>query len=415
MIEVRDLVKKYGDHIAVDHLSFCVEKGQIYGFLGPNGAGKSTTMNIITGYLAATEGTVNINGKDIQREPEEAKRCIGYLPEQPPLYADMTVKEYLRFVVELKKVPAAEREKQIAEVMEMTRITDMQGRLIKNLSKGYRQRVGLAQAILGYPEVIILDEPTVGLDPKQIIEIRDLIRKLGENHTIILSSHILSEVSAVCDHIMIIAHGRLVASDSPEGLQRLMSGSMELQLSVKGAYEEIYSVLSTMKDIDTVEKMEDEAAGCVKLKVVSEENRDIREAVFYALAEAELPIMQMNHLEKSLEDIFLELTEDVKPAENTGKKRFAVRGRKKIKQSSGAERVTEEDGAEAEQHTDSPEAREPLSGVRGEKADALKTADARKAPEEAEAAAVRKVPGEAEAAAVRKAPEEAKAAEEEVQ
>ena len=192
MIEVTNLTKKYGDHIAVDHLSFRVEKGQIYGFLGPNGAGKSTTMNIITGYLAATEGTVTIDGKDVQKDPEEAKCAIGYLPELPPLYVDMTVREYLDFVAELKKVPKKERKQQIDEVMEMTQITDMQQRLIRNLSKGYRQRVGLAQAILGYPEVIILDEPTVGLDPKQIIEIRDLIRKLGENHTVILSSHILS-------------------------------------------------------------------------------------------------------------------------------------------------------------------------------------------------------------------------------
>ena len=260
MIEVRNLTKKYGDHLAVDNLSFRVEKGQIYGFLGPNGAGKTTTMNIITGYLAPSEGTVTVNGKDIQKEPEEAKKCIGYLPELPPLYVDMTVKEYLKFVAELKKVPVKEREKQIAEVMEMTYITDMQGRLIKNLSKGYRQRVGLAQAILGYPEVIILDEPTVGLDPKQIIEIRDLIRKLGENHTVILSSHILSEVSAVCDHIMIIAHGKLVASDSPEGLQKLQSGSTELKLTVKGSYEQVQSALSAISEIEAVEP-DEEAKG----------------------------------------------------------------------------------------------------------------------------------------------------------
>ena len=214
MIEVTDLTKRYGDHLAVDHLSFKVEKGQIYGFLGPNGAGKSTTMNIITGYLAASGGTVTIDGHDVQQEPEEAKKCVGYLPEMPPLYLDMTVEEYLRFAAELKKVPRAERMGQVEQVMEMTRITDMRGRLIKNLSKGYRQRVGLAQALLGSPEVLILDEPSVGLDPKQIIEIRDLIRELGKSHTIILSSHILSEVSAVCDHVMIISHGRLVASDS---------------------------------------------------------------------------------------------------------------------------------------------------------------------------------------------------------
>lgn len=312
MIEVTNLTKKYGDHVAVDDLSFRVEKGQIYGFLGPNGAGKSTTMNIITGYLAATEGTVTIDGKDIQKEPEEAKKRIGYLPELPPLYVDMTVYEYLAFVAELKKVPKAERGKQIAEVMEMTQITDMQKRLIKNLSKGYRQRVGLAQAILGYPDVIILDEPTVGLDPKQIIEIRDLIRNLAKNHTVILSSHILSEVSAVCDHVMIIAHGKLVASDSPEGLQKLMSGSMELQLEVKGDFERVKNTLNSLHNVESVEKSGEEKDGCVKVKVISKENTDIREEVFFALAENRLAIMEMTHLEKSLEDIFLELTEDVK-------------------------------------------------------------------------------------------------------
>lgn len=310
MIEVSNLTKKYGDHIAVDDLSFRVEKGQIYGFLGPNGAGKSTTMNIMTGYLAATKGTVTINGKDIMKEPEEAKKCIGYLPELPPLYLDMTVKEYLRFVAELKKVPAKERETQIAAVMEMTQITDMQRRLIKNLSKGYKQRVGLAQAIIGYPEVIILDEPTVGLDPKQIIEIRDLIRKLGENHTVILSSHILSEVSAVCDHIMIISHGKLVASDSPEGLQKLMSGSAELMLTVKGSFEMAQEALEKLSEVQTVELTSEEKDGVVGLRVIAAEEADAREAAFYALAEARLPIMSMHLVTKSLEDIFLELTED---------------------------------------------------------------------------------------------------------
>ena len=322
MIEVTNLTKKYGDHIAVDHLSFCVEKGQIYGFLGPNGAGKSTTMNIITGYLAATEGTVTIDGKDIQKDPEEAKRSIGYLPELPPLYVDMTVREYLEFVAELKKVPKKERKQQIDEVMEMTQITDMQQRLIKNLSKGYRQRVGLAQAILGYPEVIILDEPTVGLDPKQIIEIRDLIRKLGENHTVILSSHILSEVSAVCDHIMIIAHGKLVASDSPENLQKLMSGSMELNLEVKGSAAAVKSALQEISQIDRIEENTEASKNVAKLKVISKENADIREQVFYALADAKLPILEMTHAEKSLEDIFLELTEDVAPSQPEKKKLF---------------------------------------------------------------------------------------------
>ena len=326
MIEVTNLTKKYGDHVAVDNLSFRVEKGQIYGFLGPNGAGKSTTMNIITGYSAASEGTVTIAGKDIQKEPEEAKKLIGYLPEMPPLYMEMTVEEYLVFAAQLKKVPRAEQKYQVEKVMEMTQITDMRGRLIRNLSKGYRQRVGLAQAIIGDPEVIILDEPSVGLDPKQIIEIRDLIRKLGENHTIILSSHILSEVSAVCDHIMIIAHGQLVASDSPEGLQKLMAGTMELQMAVKGDAEKLRAVLESVEGVASVEDVssveaKDSAAGLVRAKVVFGENVDAREAVFYALADAKLPVMEMTHTEKSLEDIFLELTGEVAPKEN-GKKRL---------------------------------------------------------------------------------------------
>lgn len=328
MIEVTNLTKKYGDHVAVDNLSFRVEKGQIYGFLGPNGAGKSTTMNMMTGYLAATEGTITINGRDIQKEPEEAKKCVGYLPELPPLYMDMTVGEYLKFVAQLKKVPKAEQAGQVAEVMEMTQITDKKERLIKNLSKGYRQRVGLAQAILGYPEVIILDEPTVGLDPKQIIEIRDLIRRLGENHTIILSSHILSEVSAVCDHIMILAHGKLVASDSPEGLQKLMSGSAELELLIKGEFEAVHKALMDISGVDMVDKENTELPGCVKVRVTSKENADIREKVFYTLADRKLPIMEMHYLEKSLEDIFLELTQDVKPEDPVKHKLFAGISRK---------------------------------------------------------------------------------------
>ncbi|NCB04451.1 MAG: ABC transporter ATP-binding protein, partial [Clostridia bacterium] len=209
MIQVKNLVKRYGDHTAVDDLTFSVEKGQIYGFLGPNGAGKSTTMNIMTGCLGATSGEVLIDGHSILREPEEAKRHIGYLPEQPPLYMEMTVREYLLFAAELRGISRAARAAAVDDAMEQTVLGDVQNRLIRNLSKGYRQRVGLAQAILGYPDVVILDEPTVGLDPKQIIEIRDLIRKLAQEHTVILSSHILSEVSAICDHIMIISHGKL--------------------------------------------------------------------------------------------------------------------------------------------------------------------------------------------------------------
>ena len=239
MIEVNNLVKRYGNHTAVDHLSFKIEKGKIYGFLGPNGAGKSTTMNMITGYIASTEGTVKIDGHDILEEPEAAKKCIGYLPEQPPVYFDMTVLEYMKFVADLKKIPKDKKANMIEEVMDMVKISDMRNRLIKNLSKGYRQRVGLAEAIMGYPEVIILDEPTVGLDPKQIIEIRTLIKELKKKHTVILSSHILSEVSAVCDYVLIISHGKLVASDTPENLGKLAEGSNTLEMLIKGEKTQI--------------------------------------------------------------------------------------------------------------------------------------------------------------------------------
>jgi len=318
MIEVTNLTKKYGNHVAVDHLSFRVEKGQIYGFLGPNGAGKSTTMNMITGYLAPTEGSISIDGKDMLKEPEEAKRKIGYLPELPPLYMEMTVQEYLLFAAELKKISKAERKVQVEKVMEMTQIADMRGRLIRNLSKGYRQRVGLAQAILGDPDVIILDEPSVGLDPKQMIEIRDLIRKLGEAHTVILSSHILSEVSAVCDHIMIISHGKLVASDSPDALQKLMNGSMEILLTVKGKAGELKEALEALPGIKSIEEQEVSEQGSCKVRITAEGEEDIRESVFYALAQARLPIMEMHPEKKSLEDIFLELTESEALAVDAG-------------------------------------------------------------------------------------------------
>ncbi|NLL76988.1 MAG: ABC transporter ATP-binding protein [Clostridiales bacterium] len=308
MIEVENLVKKYGNHTAVDHLNFHVEKGQIYGFLGPNGAGKSTTMNIMTGYLAATQGSVKINGYDILTNPEEAKKCIGYLPEFPPLYPEMTVYEYLKFVAELKKIPKQDRRKQIEEVMDMTMIADVSGRLIKNLSKGYKQRVGLAQAILGYPELIILDEPTVGLDPKQIIEIRDLIRKLGENHTVILSSHILSEVSAVCDHIMIISGGKLVASDSPEGLQKLQSKTVELKISVLGKKEEVQAILQNIAGIKEITYIEGEDKDVVEISISTSSDTDISREVGTALAQNKVPVIAMNRQAETLEDIFLQLT-----------------------------------------------------------------------------------------------------------
>ena len=310
LIEVKNLVKRYGDHLAVDHLSFHVDKGQIYGFLGPNGAGKSTTMNIMTGYIASTEGEVLIDGHNILEEPEEAKKCIGYLPEQPPLYFDMTVWEYLKFAAELKKIKKSQRAEQVEEVMELTGISDMRNRLIKNLSKGYKQRVGLAQAILGYPEIIILDEPTVGLDPKQIIEIRELIKKLSEKHTVILSSHILSEVSAVCDYVMIINHGKLVASDTTENLSKMTLGSNTLELTIKGTKEEVNKLVSPLEMIRELEWIQSEEEDCVNLKITTEERTDIREQLFYLMAEHKLPILKMESTRISLEDIFLELTEE---------------------------------------------------------------------------------------------------------
>ena len=318
MIEVSNLVKKYGDHTAVDHLSFQIEKGKIYGFLGPNGAGKSTTMNMITGYIASTEGKVMIDGHDILEEPEAAKKCIGYLPEMPPLYFDMTVLEYMKFAADLKKIPRNQKDKQIKEVMDMVKITDMKDRLIKNLSKGYRQRVGLAQAILGYPEVIILDEPTVGLDPKQIIEIRDLIKSLKQKHTVILSSHILSEVRAVCDYVLIISHGKLVASDTPDNLERLAAGSNSLLMKVKGEKDTIRKDLETIEGVTGVEMSCDSDEELWKTKVSIQEDVDIREKVFYAMAKANCPIYEMQVKRVSLEDVFLELTEGEKK-KSTGK------------------------------------------------------------------------------------------------
>lgn len=311
MIEVTNLVKRYGTHTAVDHLSFTVEDGQIYGFLGPNGAGKSTTMNMMTGYLAATEGQILINGHDIMEEPEAAKKCIGYLPEIPPLYQDMTVYEYLQFVARLKKLPKKAQKTQIDKVMKDVKITDMASRLIRNLSKGYKQRVGLAQAVLGDPEVIILDEPTVGLDPKQIIEIRDLIKSLGKKHTVILSSHILSEVSAVCDHIMIISNGKLVASDTPENLVKMTSKTSDIHLEIKGSMDRVKSVLTQMDTVDYVEcNSYDKATGIGAYTVHTSGDADVREQIFYKMVEMDTPILAMNMTTKSLEDVFLALTDD---------------------------------------------------------------------------------------------------------
>ena len=308
MIEINHLVKKYGSHVAVDDLSLTVEPGKIYGFLGPNGAGKSTTMNIITGYLAATSGEVKINGFDVLKQPEEAKKCVGYLPELPPLYMDMTVKEYLDFVAELKKLEKSLRAGYVKEAMKITKTEEVSGRLIRNLSKGYRQRVGFAQAVLGYPEILILDEPTVGLDPKQIIEIRDLIKELGKKHTIILSSHILSEISAVCDHVFIISHGKLVASDSTENLLERMTGAQEIELLVKAEEDTAETAIREVAQVERCEKTESKEDGAVQLLVTAKKDADVREAIYHTCVEHHMPILEMKAASKSLEDVFLELT-----------------------------------------------------------------------------------------------------------
>lgn len=310
MIEVKDLVKYYGKSPAVDHISFTLEPGKVYGFLGPNGAGKSTTMNIMTGYLAATSGDVIINGNDIVSDPEEVKKNIGYLPEQPPLYMDMTVEEYLTFVANLKKVKRAERHKEVVWAMESTGLTEYRRRLISNLSKGYKQRVGLAQAIIGNPEIIILDEPTVGLDPRQIIEIRELIKKLSVSHTVILSSHIMSEISAVCDQIMIIVRGHLIANETPEALVEKYAKDAHLLLTVRGPLDQVREALSGVKGIQSLSVTPDHEEAMVHVDMVEENGVDAREAVYQCLKETDLTLLEMRRNVPTLEDVFIRLTNE---------------------------------------------------------------------------------------------------------
>ena len=319
MIEVKNLVKKYGNHTAVDHLNFTIEEGHVYGFLGPNGAGKSTTMNIMTGYLGATEGEVLINGHDILKEPEEAKKQIGYLPELPPLYMEMTVREYLEFVAELKGIAKNKREESINEVEKMVKIWEVENRLIRNLSKGYRQRVGLAQAVLGFPKIIILDEPSVGLDPKQIIEIRELIRQLAKKHTVILSSHILAEVREVCDYILIISKGKLVASDTPENLERNLGDSDLIEIETKASPDEVRRILETVDGIRSISTKYLEN-GITWAQIKEKKNTDVREKVFQAFAQNHQPLLKLNPLQVSLEDVFMELTQSDRAAEEYAEK-----------------------------------------------------------------------------------------------
>ena len=307
MIEVKNLVKRYGDHLAVNRLNFTVEEGQIYGFLGPNGAGKSTTMNIITGYLAATEGEVVINGHNILEEPEQAKKCIGYLPEIPPLYVDMKVKEYLTFAAKLKGIPKKEVSHSVEEVMEKTGISDVSHRLIRNLSKGFRQRVGLAHALLGIPKIINLAEPIHGLDPKQIIEIRELIRDLSKEHTVILSSHILAEVRELCDYIFIISKGKMVASDTPENLERLMQKGESVEIFTTSQRARVEDILLEIEDVESVSFEEREDGTCARIE--AKEGKDIREEIFFAFAGERCPLLELRMTKPTLEDVFLELTE----------------------------------------------------------------------------------------------------------
>ena len=309
MIEVKNLTKRYGDNLAVNDISFTVEKGKIYGFLGPNGAGKSTTMNIITGCLAASEGSVEIDGFDIFEDAKEAKSKIGYLPELPPVYPDLTPVEYLKFVASAKGLKAADAREQIEYVMGVTGIDRVANRLIQNLSKGYKQRVGIAQAMLGNPEIIILDEPTVGLDPVQIIEIRQLIKKLGEDHTVILSSHILPEVAAVCDYVMIISHGRLVAQDSLENLSNSLTGDHRIDLDVRGDENKIRMALNEIDLIKEyeIEQSKDEEGVC-RIVIKTAPEHDLRDEIFFKFASIGFPILNMINEVITLEDVFLRLT-----------------------------------------------------------------------------------------------------------
>lgn len=326
MIEVKNLVKRYGNHAAVNDLSFTVETGKVVGFLGPNGAGKSTTMNMITGYIAPTEGEVLIDGIDIMDEPELAKKNIGYLPEIPPLYPDLKVREYLSFVAELKKVSKKDRDIEVHKIMSKTKTLDVSERLIKHLSKGYKQRVGLAGAMMGNPDILILDEPTVGLDPSQIIEMRELIRELSKNHTVLLSSHIMQEISAVCDEIIIINEGKMITKDTPENITKKMVDTNGVHIVVKGDKTKLKEALRTISGIKNVsyDNDKDTEEDTTGLTIYCAEDEDIRVDLFYALAKAECPLIEMNKLDTSLEDAFLALTRG-------GSKQYGGRKLKKLK------------------------------------------------------------------------------------
>ena len=308
MIEVKNLTKKYGSHLAVDNISFTVNKGEIVGFLGPNGAGKTTTMNILTGFISATEGDAIINGFNILDDPEKAKASIGYLPDLPPLYNHMTVDEYLNFVCEIRKVKRGDRKKMIGEIKEIVKISDMGKRVCGNLSKGYRQRVGLAQALAGYPEVLVFDEPTNGFDPKQIIEMRQVIKNLGKSHTLIISSHILTEVAAMCDRILIIHKGKIVASDTTARLSTALTSGTKMRARLKGSRDAIQSAFAGAPLFTAVTAATSREAGTYDFEFIGDEGIDIREAIFYTAQKNNLPIMMMQSADLTLEEIFLRVT-----------------------------------------------------------------------------------------------------------
>lgn len=310
MIEVKNLVKKYGQNKAVDDISFTVNDGEILGFLGSNGAGKTTTMNIMTGFIAATHGDVLVDGMDIVEEPEKVKKLIGYLPDNPPLYSDLTVLEHLSFVYDLKGLPKKDKKVEIEKIMEQVKIKDMEKRLCKNLSKGYRQRAGLATAMLGNPKILVLDEPSSGLDPKQIIEMRSVVKKLSKNHTIILSSHILSEVSAICDRVMIINKGKIVAVDTPDNLGNKLSRGANTIVRIKGDKDKAINIIKNISFVSKVEPLKSEEEGTFDIAVIGQEEVDIREMVSIALVNNNIPLLMLKPKDVNLESIFLQITND---------------------------------------------------------------------------------------------------------
>ncbi|MCD8115869.1 MAG: ABC transporter ATP-binding protein [Oscillospiraceae bacterium] len=369
MIEVSHLTKRYGSHLAVDDLNFTVENGVVYGFLGPNGAGKSTTMNILTGCLAATSGTVTIDGYDIFDEPAEAKRRIGYLPELPPLYTGMTVREYLTFVARAKSVPAKEQEGQLAHVMEVTGTAEVADRLIKNLSKGFRQRVGIAQAILGDPAVVILDEPTVGLDPIQIIEIRDLIHDLGKEHTVILSSHILSEVQAVCDQILIINRGRLVACGEPQSLEEQFAGEATYKITAKAAASDAERALKNVEGVQKIEARDGEDGRCDLTVTVSDLSSEMNERLSFAMSDRRIPVLRLEREQASLEDVFLTLTAQAEADREAQEKKGGKGKRSWFKSGAAAGKTAEKTDTPAQAAAAAP-TESPAAGEDDKEADA---------------------------------------------